>query len=160
MLLIGARELAASPAPVLFRPLLPMLLRTNTLFVAVKPTSASFFSNLHALSPWGAPEQGWKARDRYRAGIALKKWKNPPVTWKLADTQLAIRFGQRFFAVGDLKKMKPKTCQKDKRWALQTIGSYAQTSPQSPFSWAVLLLRRSGPVPGILAAARARGDYG
>jgi len=25
-------------------------------FVAVKPTSASFFSNLHALSPWGAPE--------------------------------------------------------------------------------------------------------
>jgi putative transposase len=28
-----------------------------------------------------------------------KKWKNPPVTWKLAATQLAIRFGQRFFAV-------------------------------------------------------------
>jgi putative transposase len=27
-----------------------------------------------------------------------KKWKNPPVTWKLATTQLAIRFGQRFFA--------------------------------------------------------------
>jgi transposase-like protein len=28
-----------------------------------------------------------------------KKWKNPPVTWKLAAAQLAIRFGQRFFAV-------------------------------------------------------------
>jgi transposase-like protein len=28
-----------------------------------------------------------------------KKWKNPPVTWKLAATQFAIRFGQRFFAV-------------------------------------------------------------
>ena len=28
-----------------------------------------------------------------------KKWKNPPVTWKLAATQLAIRFGHRFFAV-------------------------------------------------------------
>ena len=26
-----------------------------------------------------------------------KKWKNPPVTWKLAATQFAIRFGQRFF---------------------------------------------------------------
>jgi putative transposase len=25
-----------------------------------------------------------------------KKWKNPPVTWKLAATQFAIRFGQRF----------------------------------------------------------------
>ena len=28
-----------------------------------------------------------------------KKWKKPPVTWKLAATELAIRFGQRFFAV-------------------------------------------------------------
>src|SRR6516165_1425844 len=28
-----------------------------------------------------------------------KKWKNPPVTWKLAATQFAIHFGQRFFAV-------------------------------------------------------------
>src|SRR5258708_1548389 len=28
-----------------------------------------------------------------------KKWKNPPITWKLATTQFAIRFGQRFFAV-------------------------------------------------------------
>jgi putative transposase len=28
-----------------------------------------------------------------------KKWKNPPITWKLAATQFAIRFGQRFFAV-------------------------------------------------------------
>ena len=28
-----------------------------------------------------------------------KKWKNPPVTWKLAATQFAIRFGQRFLAV-------------------------------------------------------------
>jgi len=28
-----------------------------------------------------------------------KKWKNPPVTWKLAATQFAIRFGHRFFAV-------------------------------------------------------------
>jgi transposase-like protein len=28
-----------------------------------------------------------------------KKWKNPPVTWKVAATQFAIRFGQRFFAV-------------------------------------------------------------
>jgi hypothetical protein len=35
--------------------LLPMLLRT-THFCRVKPTSASFFSNLYALSPWGAPE--------------------------------------------------------------------------------------------------------
>ena len=43
-----ARELAL-PAPVLFRPLLPMLLRT-TLFCRLKPTNASFFSNLHALA--------------------------------------------------------------------------------------------------------------
>jgi len=28
-----------------------------------------------------------------------KKWKNAPITWKLAATQFAIRFGQRFFAV-------------------------------------------------------------
>jgi putative transposase len=28
-----------------------------------------------------------------------KKWKKPPITWKLAATQFAIRFGQRFFAV-------------------------------------------------------------
>jgi putative transposase len=28
-----------------------------------------------------------------------KKWKNPPITRKLAATQLAIRFGQRFLAV-------------------------------------------------------------
>jgi putative transposase len=28
-----------------------------------------------------------------------KKLKNPPVTWKLAATQFAIRFGQRFFAM-------------------------------------------------------------
>jgi len=28
-----------------------------------------------------------------------KKWTNPPITWKLAATQFAIRFGQRFFAV-------------------------------------------------------------
>ena len=28
-----------------------------------------------------------------------KKWKSPQATWKLAATQLAIRFGQRFFAV-------------------------------------------------------------
>ena len=27
-----------------------------------------------------------------------KKWKNPPVTWKLAATQFAIHFGERFFA--------------------------------------------------------------
>jgi putative transposase len=27
-----------------------------------------------------------------------KKWKNPPITWKLAATQFAIRFGERFFA--------------------------------------------------------------
>jgi hypothetical protein len=27
------------------------------------------------------------------------KWKNPPVTWKVAATQFAIGFGQRFFAV-------------------------------------------------------------
>jgi transposase-like protein len=27
-----------------------------------------------------------------------KKWKNPPITWKVAATQFAIRFGQRFFA--------------------------------------------------------------
>jgi putative transposase len=25
-----------------------------------------------------------------------KKWKNPPITWKLAATQFAIRFSQRF----------------------------------------------------------------
>jgi putative transposase len=29
-----------------------------------------------------------------------KKWKNPPVTWKLEATQLAIRFGHRFVALG------------------------------------------------------------
>ena len=28
-----------------------------------------------------------------------KKWTKPPITWKLAATQFAIRFGQRFFAV-------------------------------------------------------------
>jgi len=28
-----------------------------------------------------------------------KKWKKPPTSWKLAATQFAIRFGQRFFAV-------------------------------------------------------------
>jgi len=28
-----------------------------------------------------------------------KKWKNPQVNWKLAATQFAIHFGQRFFAV-------------------------------------------------------------
>ena len=28
-----------------------------------------------------------------------KKWKKPPISWKLAATQFAIRFGQRFFAV-------------------------------------------------------------
>jgi hypothetical protein len=27
-----------------------------------------------------------------------KKCKNPPVTWKLAATQFAIQFGERFFA--------------------------------------------------------------
>src|SRR5882762_2468124 len=27
-----------------------------------------------------------------------KKWKNPPITWKQAATQFAIRFGERFFA--------------------------------------------------------------
>jgi putative transposase len=27
-----------------------------------------------------------------------KKWKNPPITWKLAATQFAIQFGERFFA--------------------------------------------------------------
>lgn len=26
-----------------------------------------------------------------------KKWKNPPITWKLAATQFAIQFGERFF---------------------------------------------------------------
>ena len=35
-------------------------------------------------------------------GFALrnitKKWKNPPVTWKLAATQFAIQFGERFLA--------------------------------------------------------------
>jgi transposase-like protein len=30
--------------------------------------------------------------------LAPKKWKNPPMTWKLAVTQFAIQFGQRFFA--------------------------------------------------------------
>jgi len=34
------------------------------------------------------------------------------------------------------------------------------TYPQSPFSGPVSLLRRNGPVPGILAAHQARGDYG
>jgi putative transposase len=28
-----------------------------------------------------------------------KKWKNPPITWKLAATQFAIRFGQRFSGI-------------------------------------------------------------
>jgi putative transposase len=28
-----------------------------------------------------------------------KKWTKPPITWKLAATQFALRFGQRFFAV-------------------------------------------------------------
>ena len=27
-----------------------------------------------------------------------KKWKNPAITWQLAATQFAIRFGERFFA--------------------------------------------------------------
>jgi putative transposase len=27
-----------------------------------------------------------------------KKWKNPPVIWKLAATQFAIQFGERFLA--------------------------------------------------------------
>ncbi len=27
-----------------------------------------------------------------------KKWKNPPITWKLAATQFAIQFGERFLA--------------------------------------------------------------
>jgi len=27
-----------------------------------------------------------------------KKWKNPPISWKLAATQFAIQFGERFFA--------------------------------------------------------------
>jgi transposase-like protein len=27
-----------------------------------------------------------------------KKWKKPPITWKLAATQFAVRFGERFFA--------------------------------------------------------------
>jgi putative transposase len=31
-------------------------------------------------------------------GNITKKWKNPPVTWKLAATQFAIQFGERFFA--------------------------------------------------------------
>jgi transposase-like protein len=33
-----------------------------------------------------------------------KKWKNRPITWKLAATQFAIRFGQRFFTVEIRKK--------------------------------------------------------
>jgi transposase-like protein len=28
-----------------------------------------------------------------------KKWKNSPITWKLAVTQLAVRFGEYFFVV-------------------------------------------------------------
>ena len=31
-----------------------------------------------------------------------KKWKNPPITWKLAATQFAIQFGERFFAADAL----------------------------------------------------------
>ena len=34
------------------------------------------------------------------------------------------------------------------------------TYPQSPFFRAGVLLRRSVPVPGILATHRPRGDYG
>jgi putative transposase len=25
-----------------------------------------------------------------------KKWRNPPITWRLAATQFAIQFGERF----------------------------------------------------------------
>jgi hypothetical protein len=38
--------------------------------------------------------------------------------------------------------------------------SQLATYPQSPFSGPEVLLRRSVPVPGILAAHRIRGDYG
>jgi hypothetical protein len=39
-----------------------------------------------------------------------KKWNKPPITWKLAATQFAIRLGQRFFAVEIWKtySQKPK----------------------------------------------------
>jgi hypothetical protein len=40
---------------------------------------------------------------------------------------LAIRFGQRFFAVETEKhEAKDSDSQKDKRWALETIGSNAR----------------------------------
>jgi transposase-like protein len=40
-----------------------------------------------------------KHPSRQKVSNITKKWTNPPITWKLAATQFAIRFGQRFFAV-------------------------------------------------------------
>jgi len=42
--------------------------------------------------------EGWKIGGWIRAAQHHQKWKNPPVTWKLAATQFAIQFGERFLA--------------------------------------------------------------
>jgi hypothetical protein len=49
-----------------------------------------------------------------------------------------------------------------KRQIVGSGGPWLQcaTYPQSPLSGPPLLLRRHGPVPGILAARRPGGDYG
>jgi hypothetical protein len=70
------------------------------------------------------------------------KWKNPPVTWKVAATQFAIGFGQRFFAV-EIWKREANHCQsqKDKRWALEPIGSIRDLPTIAFFRVGTLLQR-------------------
>jgi hypothetical protein len=63
-----------------------------------------------------------------------KKWKNPPITWKLAATQFAIQFGERFFAADvPLKTMRKveSCCQRlEQRNAwLRTAMAWAQSKP-------------------------------
>ena len=53
-----------------------------------------------------------------------KKWKNPPVTWKLAANPICHSIWSKILCRRDLKKREANHCQsqKDKRWALEPIG--------------------------------------
>src|SRR5271165_4002300 len=70
-----------------------------------RSTSASALRNLACSRGRSAGKSSKKSSHCKRRGfeVALrditKKWKNPPITWKLAATQFAIRLGQRFPAV-------------------------------------------------------------
>ncbi len=83
-----------------------------------------------------------------------------PGMTNLQPARFAMRFGQKFLARGDQKNVANHYQNKrdnDRRWSRVAA---TRDSPTIAFFRAGALLRRSVPVPGILAAPPARGDYG